>query len=189
MPHRRLQRGSTLLEAMVAMAVLLTGAAGLVGLQRQTNFLMSDARQATRAAAFAQDLAAQIELWEYTDPRLSNTNLTNDADPTSGLEMACPAVAPDHADGDKEPDAQHKWTGLPTQQLTDAGMERYWSVSYGDDGNANAIPDAVRVTVIVRWHPNSVGAVVCPPDATHPNFGGWRYTTFMVVKPNPADYL
>ena len=45
----RRQRGTTLLEAMIAMGVLMIGAAGLVGLQRQSNFFMGDSRRTTRA--------------------------------------------------------------------------------------------------------------------------------------------
>ena len=174
MSSKRLQRGATLLEAMVAMAVLMLGAAGAASLQRQSSYFMADAREATRASAFAQDLVAQIELWDYTDPRLANTSTTNDASPTDGFEFDSTSsgfVAPDHG----EADLGATWTGLPQQLLLDNGMERYWNVSYGDDSNANGVPDAVRVTVVVRWRP--AGATF------------WRYTTFIVVKPNPADFL
>ena len=70
----RRQRGATLIEAMIAMGVLMLGAAGAAGMQRQSMYFMADSRQATRAGAFAQDLASQVELWEYDDPRLVNTD-------------------------------------------------------------------------------------------------------------------
>jgi Tfp pilus assembly protein PilV len=171
---QRHQRGATLLEAMVAMAVLMLGAAGAASLQRQSTFFMADARQASRASAFAQDLVAQIELWEYTDARLANTTTANDANPTDGLELDVPPVAPDHGEADLSLGGV-AWTGLPGDLLAANGMERYWSVSYPDDANANGTPDAVRVTVIVRWKPAGATA--------------WRVATFFVVKPNPADFL
>lgn len=174
MLDQRLQRGATMLEAVIAMAVLMIGAAGAASLQRQSMFFMADSRQATRASAFAQDLAAQVDLWEYGDPRLANTTTDNDANPTDGLELDAPPVAPDHGEADLTLGGT-TWSGLPQQLLLDNGMERYWSVSYLDDSNLNGVPDAVRVTVIVRWRPGGAGS--------------WRYASFFVVKPNPADFL
>lgn len=174
MRSKRLQRGATLIEAMIAMGVLMLGAAGAATLQRQSMFFMADARQATRAGAIAQDMVAQIALWDYADARLANTTTANDADPTLGLEDDVPAVAPDHAEADLTLGGT-TWTGLPNDTLLANGMQRYWSVSYGDDANGNGVPDAVRVTVIVRWRPAGARS--------------WRYTTFFVVKPNPADFL
>ena len=174
---KRLQRGATLLEAMIAMGVLLVGAAGLIGLQRQTMLFMADSRQATRAACFAQDLASQIELWDYADTRLANTNTANDADPTAGMETDVGSsswVTPDHSDAEI-PDTDPNWTGLKSDMLVANGMERYWNVSSGDDLNANGVADALRVAIIVRWRPGGARS--------------WRYATFFVVKPNPADML
>jgi hypothetical protein len=138
---------------------------------------MADARQATRAAGFGQDLAAQIELWDYTDARLANTSTANDANPTDGVEFDAGKpgwVAPDHGEADLTLGGT-TWTGLPQALLLDNGMERYWSVSYLDDANGNGTADAARVTVIVRWRP--AGART------------WRHATFFVIKPNPADFL
>lgn len=174
MRSKRLQRGATLIEAMIAMGVLMVGAAGAAGLQRQSMFFMADSRQATRAGAFAQDLAAQIELWQYDDPRLSNTATTNDADPADGFELDAPTIAPDHGEADLTLGGT-TWTGLPNELLLANGMERYWNVAYVDDSNTNGRPDAVRVTVIVRWRPGGAGS--------------WRSAAFFVVKPNPADFL
>lgn len=171
MRSTKLQRGATLLEALFAMSVLMVGAAGATGLQRQAMFYMADSRQATRAGAIAQDLTTQIELWDYDDPRLANTTTTNDASPMDGLNVDVPAVLPDHG----EADLGATWTGLPVDTLAANGMERYWSVAYVDDANGNGQPDAVRVAVIVRWRPG--GATF------------WRTATFFVVKPNPADFL
>jgi Tfp pilus assembly protein PilV len=158
---------------MIAMAVLMVGATGMVGLQRQSSFFMADSRQATRAAAFAQDLASQIELWDYTDPRLANASTANDANPTDGFETG--GVPPaDHGEADLTLGGAI-WTGLPSDLLAANGMERYWNVSYGDDLNANGVPDGVRVAVIVRWRPGGAST--------------WRKAVYFVIKPNPADFL
>jgi Tfp pilus assembly protein PilV len=168
----RFQRGATLIEAVVAMGVLMVGAAGLVGLQRQGTFFMGDSRRTTRAAAFAQDLANQIELWDYTDPRLANADTANDADIGDAAfqfeQLAAPPA--DHGEADLTLGGT-TWTGLPSDLLEANGMQRYWNVSYPDDYNGNGIPDAARVAVIVRWQHGS----------------GWRRTVFMVTKVNPGD--
>jgi len=172
MRHTRLQRGATLIEAVAAMAVLMVGAAGLVGLQRQSTFFMGDSRRTTRAAAFAQDLANQIELWDYTDPRLANTDTSNDADlGDSAFQFEQLSTPPaDHGEADLTLGGT-VWTGLPSGLMDANGMERFWNVAYLDDYNANGTPDAVRVAVIVRW----------------PHGAGWRRTVFMVTKVNPGD--
>jgi Tfp pilus assembly protein PilV len=173
----RHQRGSTLLEAMIAMGVLMLGAAGLVGLQRQSNFFMGDSRRTTRASMFAQDLVNQIELWDYTDPRLVNRTTSNDADlGDSAGAMSLPSsvdpVAADLADYG-EADLGAAWGGLPRDLLDANQMERYWNVADGTDANGNNVPDCKQVAVIVRWQ---AGA-------------GWRRTVFMVTKVNTGDML
>jgi hypothetical protein len=173
MRSKRLQRGATILEAMVAMGVLMIGAAGMVGLHRQSNFLISDARRTTRAASFAQDLVNQIELWDYTDPRLvNNAAANNDADlGDSSFAFQKPGAPPaDHGELDLTLGGT-TWVGLPKSLLDDNGMERYWNVAYVDDSNGNGTWDAVRIAVIVRW----------------PVASGWRRIVFMTTKVNGGD--
>lgn len=170
---KRRQRGATLLEAMFAMAVLMVGAAGLAGLQRQSAFFMGDGRRAARAAAFGQDLVNQIELWDYADGRLSNASTKNDGDlgdSAGAFESTADPIAAGIADhGEKDLGAS--FTGLAADALRANGMERFWNVATPDDANGNGVPDALRVAVIVRW----------------PAHGGWRKAVFMVTKINPAD--
>jgi type IV pilus modification protein PilV len=82
MPKTRSQRGVTLIEAMVAMVVLLVGAIGMVSLHSTGVRIQGEAREITRATAIAQDLMNQIQTWEYADARLANANASNDADPS-----------------------------------------------------------------------------------------------------------
>jgi Tfp pilus assembly protein PilV len=174
---KRLQRGISLLENVLAMGILLTGAAGVVAIQRQATFYLGDARRITRAAAFAGDLAAQIQLWDFDDPRLTHRVSIQDdlSDSLAGrFETQKDLVdVADHGEADLTLSGR-AWTGLPQELLVANGMERYWNVSFfGVDANLNNIPDAVRVAVIVRWQ----------------TAGGWRKIVIPVVKVNPAERM
>lgn len=173
MRTKRDQRGATLLEAVMAMGIVMIGAAGLVGMHKQSTFFMGDSRRTTRAAAFAQDLVTQVELWGYDDPRLANTTGDNDADLGDSAETLAadvPSITPDHGEADLTLGGT-TWTGLPQELLAANQMERYWNVADGGDTNANGIADAKHVAVMVRWRAG----------------GTWRKTVFMVTKVNGAD--
>jgi Tfp pilus assembly protein PilV len=174
---KRLQRGISLLENVLAMGILLTGAAGVVAIQRQSSFYLGDARRITRAAAFAGDLVTQIQLWDFDDPRLAHrvSNQDDMGDSVAGrfeTQQDLGDVA-DHGEADLTLNGR-AWTGLPQELLVHNGMERYWNVSYSNvDANGNNIPDAVRVAVIVRWQ----------------TAGGWRKIIIPLVKVNPAERM
>jgi Tfp pilus assembly protein PilV len=167
-------RGATLIETMVAMAVLLIGSTGLVGLHRAGLKVENDSRRITRATAIAQDLVSQMEQWRYDDARLANASTTNDAtlgDPGAAFETVDDPVAgrqADHAEGDLTASGA-VWLGLPSSQIGD--YQRFWNVAYPDDTNANAVPDSVRIAVIVRW----------------PSMGAYRRVVLLATKPNPAE--
>ncbi|HET9597337.1 MAG TPA: prepilin-type N-terminal cleavage/methylation domain-containing protein [Anaeromyxobacteraceae bacterium] len=165
----RNQRGTTLLEALVAMTVLLVGAAGMLSMHMQGVRIEGDARRITRATAIAQDLMDQIALWPYTDPRLANSNGLNDAtyaDPNLAFEAAGAPPA-DHGEADLTLGST-TWFGIPALE---SGYERYWNVAYVDDANGNSTWDAVRVAVIVRWR---VGT-------------SYRRVVLIGMKANPLD--
>jgi prepilin-type N-terminal cleavage/methylation domain-containing protein len=158
MPTTRSQRGVTLIEAMVAMVVLLVGAIGMVSLHSTGVRLQGEAREVTRATAIAQDLMNQIQTWEYADARLANANASNDADPSDDAgAFALYGTTPpfDHAEADLT--AGRPWTGIPTAALATGGFERYWNVSTNNpdgtliDTAGNGVADGMRVAVIVRW--------------------------------------
>ncbi len=156
MPHPRGQLGTSLLEAMVAMVILLVGAIGVIGAHRAGLRLASDARRMTRASAITQDLVDQIALWPYGDPRLANTNPANDADIGDSAfafeSSASPSTLADHSDADLTLGGT-TWNGIPTSviQAQGANFQRYWNVSYVDDMDGDGVWDAVRIAVIVRW--------------------------------------
>jgi prepilin-type N-terminal cleavage/methylation domain-containing protein len=174
----RLQRGMTLIENMMAMSIVLIGASGGIAINRQSQLFLGDARKITRASAIAGDLATQIELWDFDDPRLANTNPGNDLDVGDSALLFQRLDAPPFDHGEADLDAGGRvWTGLPAKNdpiLGANGIERYWNVSLNNaDSNGNGVPDALRVAVIVRWRSE----------------GGWRRIVIPVVKVNPADRM
>jgi prepilin-type N-terminal cleavage/methylation domain-containing protein len=174
MTHPRSPRGVTLVETVVAMAVLTIGAVGMVSLNAQGSRMQGDARRITRATAIGQDLLDQIALWPFADPRLANTNLSNDAkigDP--GFEFEAAGAPPaDHGEADLTAGGT-TWLGIPSTDVQSGGYERYWNVAYVDDANANGVWDGVRIAVIVRW----------------PVGGAFRRVVLLATKTNPADAL
>ncbi len=157
MRTRTTERGTTLLEAMVATAVLLVGAMGAISAHKfglQTN---SDARKLARASAIAQDLVDQISLWPWNDPRLANATTSNDADlgDTSFAFEGDPPPA-DHGEADLVAGGT-TFAGLTQAEIQDdTRFERYWNVALVDDADGDGVPDLVRIAVVVRW-PTSPG--------------------------------
>lgn len=177
MRSQRTQRGLTLIEAMIAMAVMLIGVTGLVGLSRQGIRLNADGRRITSAVAIAQDALNQINTWEYNDPRLTNTITSNDADYADdalAFEGDPGKFDFDHDEASIEKDGT-KWLGIPAVQLQTQGYERYWNVAEIDDQNGNGIWDGRRIAVVVRWQQG----------------GGWRRIVLHAAKlnPDPAERL
>jgi prepilin-type N-terminal cleavage/methylation domain-containing protein len=67
----RADRGFSLIEAMVASVVMLVGLLGLAGLQVVGMRANNLGKRMAQASLLAQDLAQQMQLWQYTDARLS----------------------------------------------------------------------------------------------------------------------
>jgi type IV pilus assembly protein PilV len=174
---RAAERGTTLLEAVVAMAVLLIGAVGVMGLHATGLRLNEDARKLTRATTIAQDLVDNINLWRWGDARLS------DDDPGNSGDLGDPGFAFESGDS---PPADHdeadltaggaSFDGLTQAEIEDGnGFERYWNVAYVDDLDGDGIHDAMRIAVIVRW-PTPVGQTE-----------RWRRIVVYTSKLNPAE--
>ncbi|BDG04280.1 type IV pilus modification PilV family protein [Anaeromyxobacter oryzae] len=133
--RRRGQRGTTLLEAMIAMVVLLCGALGVIGINNLGLRLNDSARKMTRATAIAQDLVDNIALWPWGDARLT-TGAHAEVDLTAGG-----AVFP----------------GVPLAELQDGNdFQRSWTATYVDDADGDGTFDAVRVAVTVQWSTGSL---------------------------------
>jgi len=167
----RSEAGHTLIEVMVALAIVLIGTAGLLSIHGQGQKMNGDAMRMTRAITIAQDLLGQVETWPFTDARLTNTRASNDAaigDPAFEFEtLATPPF-----DLDEAGIVGGVWTGIPTPDLAGGGYERFLSVAYPDDLNVNGRPDNARIAVIVRF----------------PSGSRFRRVVLLAVKRNPADW-
>ena len=187
------ERGTTLIEALVALVVLLIAALGTMALHAQGQRMEAESRGITRATAIAQDLMSQIATWAYADPRLANANTANDkdfADTANLFETQTPPPF-DHAEADLTLNGLSfngiqgpgsavpvAYIGAPCAAGALGCYERYWNVSSTDaagnliDANANGVPDGVHVSVIVRWYEGAnlhrvvlVGFLVNPLDS------------------------
>src|SRR5512138_1121538 len=79
---RRLDRGTTLIEAMVALSILLVGILGMMQLQVVGITSTSGARSHTQALQIARELAAGLEQLSPDDTLLA-ANFTGDTPPSA----------------------------------------------------------------------------------------------------------
>jgi prepilin-type N-terminal cleavage/methylation domain-containing protein len=171
MPQHPSQRGMSLIEVMIAVALLVIAGTGIAQMTMAGTALNADARRITRASAIAQDLLGQIQTWDYDDPRLANTTTSNDLDYGDGSQSfeAATGFTADHAEADLTLNGLD-WNGVPQADLAAGGYERYWNVAELDDTNGNGVPDARRIAVIVRW----------------PHGAGFRRLVLYTAKINPS---
>ena len=69
--NRRMDRGFSLIEAMVASVVMLIGLLGLAGLQVVGMRANNLGKRMAQASLLAQDFVQNVQIWEYTDARLT----------------------------------------------------------------------------------------------------------------------
>jgi type II secretory pathway pseudopilin PulG len=181
MPSHRSERGTTLIESMVAMVILLVGALGMMSLHSTGLRLQGESREITRATAIAQDLMNQIQAWEYADVRLAEVNGANNLDVGDDAQLfnVYGTIPPfDHAEADLTAGGAG-WTGIPTADLSVGGFERYWNVTTLNpdgsviDSGGNGLVDGMHIAVIVRW----------------PQGGSWHRVVLHGFKVNPEDRL
>lgn len=67
----RFRHGFTTIESLIAAVVFLVGLAGLLGALVQARGATGQARRLMQATDVANDLAEQIQLWDFNDPRLA----------------------------------------------------------------------------------------------------------------------
>lgn len=175
MQTRARERGVTLIESMLALAILLVGAVAIASVFTTGVRMNGDARRMTRATAIAQDLVNNMALWPYdegTGP-LTNASSKNDTDLADTAFAFQRVAAPvgdklaDHGEADLTAMGA-RWTGLPTSALA-GGYERYWNVRYVDT-NGSGQNDLAEIAVVVRW----------------PHGGGWRRIVLLTAKLNPG---
>jgi Tfp pilus assembly protein PilV len=169
----RAQRGTTLLEAMMAMVIVLIAGVGTISVHVQQLKMNAEARRMTEAVALARDLVENIASWPYDE---TDANALSNAAPGNDADIADDAHA---FETDSSPPADHdeadlaalttagRWHGLPARD----GFERYWNVAYSDDLDENGTWDAARIAVIVRWRSDV----------------GWRRVALTTSKINPRE--
>ena len=183
-PRRRKPRGTSLVEAMIAMSVLLFGLTGVASLQLATSKANQFSRRYAQASAVATDLEENINLWSYSDSRLNTANgVTSLSDPSivNRWDMGSSATASFVADySDKTPDSNASsagalgaaYPGLSGDIDGDGVPEftRYWNVSTVDL-MSSGVPNGKLVQIIVRWYEPGTG---------------YKQLNASTFKPNPA---
>jgi len=153
--------GVTLLEAMIAMGVLVMGSLGLLMLHQASVRMNTEARVVERATLLAQDLMSQMQTWNYAaDPRLGNTTTANDADFADSNWLFAQPVGNfvfDHQESELETQAApFNWLGVPSVTAAQLGFTRYWNVAAADY-DSNGVLNGLRVAAIVRWQNEQTG--------------------------------
>jgi hypothetical protein len=149
--HAPAAAGFTILEAVVALAILMVGALGVISIENLGSRMNRDGRVMTRASAIGADLVTQIQTWNYfEDPRLQDTNTSNNTDvvdaealfegPVSGLPF-------DHEESEL---ASGPWNGISSADVQALGFTRYWNVAPFTDPATGAVL-GLQIAVIVRW--------------------------------------
>jgi prepilin-type N-terminal cleavage/methylation domain-containing protein len=170
------QRGFSLIESMIAIAIILLSATGLAATYVQGVNMTGDARRMTQATAIAQDLVNNIAYWTYSEAAgapLANVTTANDADIGDTAHAFQTVADPlgsglaDHGEADLTAMGT-AWTGVPQAELNGV-FQRYWSVAYLDS-NGDGVNDMAQIAVIVRWQQG----------------GGWRRVVLLTAKLNPA---
>ncbi len=187
-PKRVAPRGTTLIEALITMVVLIIALLGFATLQVvgvQANYFGD---RLVQASGLATDLAENIRRWPYTDPRL--TPLSTLVGPSA---MSAPTITgtwdlgtsstttskAQYSDLPSDPNATNvgaltaNYQGLSSDVNNDGIPDfiRYWNV-YAIDLSNSGTPNGLLVQIIVRWK--------------QPGFG-YRQVTTTAFKSNPTS--
>ncbi|MBF5042810.1 hypothetical protein FGE12_10435 [Aggregicoccus sp. 17bor-14] len=168
------QRGTTLVEAMIAMGVVLVGLLGFASLQIITSRANVFNKRMAQATTVAQELAENMRGWPYADSRLSpGTAITSLADTnlTSGWDLgraATPSPTPQFSDSVLTA-ANYRGLALDADRDGTAEFTRYWNV-YAANLTGGGQANGKLIQIIVRWKEPGLG---------------FRQVTTMAYKPNP----
>jgi Tfp pilus assembly protein PilV len=166
----RAAQGFTLIEAMIAMGVLLVSALALASMQTMTTRTNRFGDRMVQASALANDLAESVQRWDYSDSRLAaeddvtafdasgvadKWDLGTDETPSYSPQFS-DAVSGSHASTEDALGASY--TGLSSDVDRDgtADFTRYWNV-HTVHFSGGAMEDGKLVQIIVRWKEPGVG--------------------------------
>lgn len=154
-PRARSQRGTSLIEAMVATLVLSFGVLGLMLAQLTTAAQNSASAKIARATLLARDLASRVASWPSNDSRLNDANTANNAATFATGAMA--AIDPTQYDMEPAPLSTATAVAgspLPNDRLDYNGdgvadFRRFLSVAPLLDASGTVV--GKRVAVVVAW--------------------------------------
>lgn len=154
---RQLNRGGSLIEALVSTVLLSMGAVGMLGMQGRALAYGHDSQSAIAATLLAQDLVARIRANPPED--LSNSPYLN---PDAGLADAADHITCQQAD-----------THCTHAQLAAADLRQWLKAlqQHVSDGTPQVQLHTERIDVWIAWQgSDSDGSpgVACPPGRTLP---------------------
>jgi Tfp pilus assembly protein PilV len=185
------QRGFSILEAFIALAVMAIGLLGLASLQvvgvRANHF----GRKMALASALVRDLSETVQSWDYSDTRLAPprgvVTSTTDTTIVSRWDMGRDATASYTADyaeqaGDTNATTASQLTsanynGLLATRIdkdyasaatSSLGLRRYWNV-HSVDVSGSGAEQGKLVQIIVRWKEPGLGMRQVTGSAFRPN--------------------
>ena len=135
------ESGFTLIEIVIAMAILGIATAGLVHMQISSSSTLTDSRYLTTAATLAQDKMEELKTLAGNHPDLSDTNPGNNG----ALKQVTDPLLADHAEDHLMVASEGSAAALDMRL---PAYKRFWNV-------ADKAPCAGRktVAVIVTWGP------------------------------------
>lgn len=168
----RRQRGLTLIETVVAFAILLLALVGVIQLilvsSRSTQF----AHRVAAASAVAHDLLENMSLWAYDDPRLVPKETLSTADGETAVTDFGFGRGKEVAEGDQPHYGEHndgiaqegaalydenrRYQGIELESSGLPEFSRYWNV-YALDPVGDGIEEGKLILVGVRWFEDGVG--------------------------------
>ncbi len=166
------ERGYTMIEVMISMAILSVGVLGLVGMQVLAIRANRQGGRMSQAVFLAESQAEKLMAYGFNDSNLADTNTGND--PTVGAPFALPAnnVIDATTFADSPPATTFNERGTPcgsdpnasvcpTQTTTFAtalyGFQMFWQITNEDVNNSVPGPDLKRINVVVRFRDSDVG--------------------------------
>lgn len=149
---RRSLRGTTLIEAMIAMAVLIVAFLALAGLQVSGVRSARFGDRMVQATSMATDLEENIKLWQYSDARLNATDTLTNTNLVANWDLgnqSAPTPTPQNDDS-----KLGTYLGLSRDVDRDGtnDFQRYWTVHAIDPtGAGGGNEDGKLVQIWVRW--------------------------------------